>query len=127
MSHHKAPTAFKTTHVHSQFGRPSVGTLAWRTLHLYPGDDPTAMIPRIPRAHTHGAFLHHPHPDHLCACEWDDTWRMVWAPANEPRALPVTALRHPAALTTAVSIPNPDRGAPAFWAARRTEIGRAHV
>lgn len=89
----------------------------WRNLHLYPGDDPAELIPRIPRAvHTHGVFLRHPHPDHGCACEWDDTWRMVWAPADEPGAVPVTALRHPAALAKAAGIPNPDEGTPATWA-----------
>lgn len=36
---------------------------SWRNLHLYPGDDPSVLIPRIPRAvHTHGVFLRHPHP-----------------------------------------------------------------
>ncbi|MGW7821923.1 hypothetical protein ACWGLF_28235 [Streptomyces puniciscabiei] len=35
----------------------------WRNLHLYPGDDPAVLIPRIPRAVlTHGVFLNHPHP-----------------------------------------------------------------
>ncbi|MFJ9551782.1 hypothetical protein [Streptomyces erythrochromogenes] len=57
----------------------------WRNLHLYPGDDPSVLISLIPRAvHTHGVFLRHPHPDHGCGCEWDDTWRMVWVPATEP-------------------------------------------
>lgn len=89
----------------------------WRNLHLYPGDDPSVLIPRIPRAvHTHGVFLRHPHPDHGCACEWDDTWRMLWA-ADEPGAVPITALRHPAAVVAAADIPNPDEGAPASWAA----------
>ncbi|WEH31944.1 hypothetical protein PZB75_30380 [Streptomyces sp. AM 4-1-1] len=90
----------------------------WRNLHLYPGDDPSELIPRIPRAvQTWGVFLHHPHADHRCACEWDDTWRVVWAPATEPGVVPITALRHPAAPATAASIPNPDEGAPATWAA----------
>ncbi|CAM5661987.1 hypothetical protein [Streptomyces canarius] len=32
-------------------------THGWRNLHLYPGDDPAVLIPRIPRAvHTHGVF-----------------------------------------------------------------------
>ncbi|MEU3064135.1 hypothetical protein [Streptomyces subrutilus] len=90
----------------------------WRNLHLYPGDDPAVLIPRIPRAvHTHGVFLRHPHPDHEgCGCEWDDTWRMVWVPASEPGAVPITALRHPAATVKAASIPNPDEDAPATWA-----------
>ncbi len=88
----------------------------WRNLHLYPGDDPAALIPRIPRAVlTYGVFLRHPHPhpDHGCGCEWDETWRMVWAPADAPGAVPITAMRHPAAAVTAASIPNPDEGAPA--------------
>ncbi|MGV4986743.1 hypothetical protein ACVB8X_12950 [Streptomyces sp. NRAIS4] len=41
---------------------------------------------------------------------------MVWAPSTEPGAVPVTAMRHPAAPTTAAGIPNPDKGAPATWA-----------
>ncbi|MFI1568382.1 hypothetical protein ACH4ZX_36090 [Streptomyces sp. NPDC020490] len=92
-------------------------THGWRNLHLYPGDDPSVLIPRIPRAvHTHGVFLRHPHQDHGCGCEWDDTWRMVWAPATEPGTIPITALRHPAAPVTAAGIPDPDAGAPATWA-----------
>ncbi|MFG2630003.1 hypothetical protein [Streptomyces sp. NPDC048473] len=39
------------------------------------------------------------------------------APADEPGAVPIAALRHPAALATAAGIPNPDEGAPATWAA----------
>jgi hypothetical protein len=36
----------------------------WRSLHLYPGDDPAVLIHRIPRAvHTHVVFLRHPHPE----------------------------------------------------------------
>ncbi|MFD7532261.1 hypothetical protein ACFV8E_32480 [Streptomyces sp. NPDC059849] len=90
----------------------------WRNLHLYPGDDPAVLIPRIPRAvTTWGVFLRHPHDDHGCGCEWDGTWRMIWSPSTEPGAIPITALRHPAALVTAASIPNPDEGAPATWAA----------
>lgn len=90
----------------------------WRPLHLYPGDDPSVLIPRIPRAvHTHGVFLRHPHPDHPCGCEWEDTWRLVWAPETEPGAVPITAMRHPAAPGTAASLPSPDHGAvPATWA-----------
>ena len=91
----------------------------WRSFHLYPGDDPAVLIHRIPRAvHTHAVFLRHPHPDHPCGCEWEGTWRMIWAPPTEPGAVPVTAMRHPAAPATATSIPNPDEeGAPATWAA----------
>ncbi|MGW2689503.1 hypothetical protein ACWC6I_40880 [Streptomyces sp. NPDC001414] len=90
----------------------------WRSLHLYPGDDPSVLIPRIPRAVlTWGVFLRHPHPDHACGSEWDDTWRMVWASSTEPGAAPVTAMRHPAAVVTAAGIPNPDTGVPATWAA----------
>jgi hypothetical protein len=90
---------------------------SWRNLHLYPGDDPSVLIHRIPRAvHTHGVFLRHPHPDHPCGCEWEDTWRLVWAPPTEPGAVPITAMRHPAAPATATGLPDPDQGAPATWA-----------
>ncbi|WP_302851327.1 hypothetical protein [Streptomyces lunaelactis] len=41
---------------------------------------------------------------------------MVWAPPTEPGAIPVTAMRHPAALSTAVAIPNLDHGAAPTWA-----------
>ncbi|MFD9515041.1 hypothetical protein [Streptomyces mirabilis] len=89
----------------------------WRTLHLYPGDDPAELIPRIPRAvHTHGVFLRHPHPDHPCSCEWEGTWRMVWAPPTEAGAVPVTVMRHPAVPSSAAT-PTPDHGAvPPTWA-----------
>jgi hypothetical protein len=40
---------------------------------------------------------------------------MLWAPATEPGAVPITVMRHPAA--PAAGIPNPDEGAPANWAA----------
>ncbi|MFZ3492316.1 hypothetical protein ACODT5_03585 [Streptomyces sp. 5.8] len=76
----------------------------WRNLHLYPGDDSAELIPRIPRAvHTHAVILSHPHPDHpcACACEWENTWRLVYAPPTEPGAIPITVMRHPAAQTTA--------------------------
>ncbi|MEU8949646.1 hypothetical protein [Streptomyces sp. NPDC048489] len=89
----------------------------WRNLHLYPGDDPAILIPRIPRAvHTHGVFLRHSHPDG-CACEWDGAWRMVWASAADPGAIPITAMRHPSAAVTAADIPDPDRDKLATWAA----------
>ncbi|MFE7077261.1 hypothetical protein ACFU96_44970 [Streptomyces sp. NPDC057620] len=92
----------------------------WRDLHLYPGDDPLVLIPRIPRAvHTHGVFLRHahPYPDRPCGCEGEGTWRMAWASATEPDATPVTAMRHPAAPAAAAGIPNPDDDATAIWAA----------
>ncbi|WP_247698278.1 hypothetical protein [Streptomyces sp. RK75] len=82
----------------------------WRNLHHYPGDDPPGFIPRLPRAVlTYGVFLRHPHPDYECGCEWDDTWRMVWAPPTEPGAVPITA-------PAPAGIPDPDHGAPATWA-----------
>ncbi|MGW4600586.1 hypothetical protein ACWEOA_35710, partial [Streptomyces sp. NPDC004457] len=56
------------------------------------------------------------HPDHPCDCEWDGTWRVVWAPPTEPGAIPITAMRHPAAPAAGASVPNPDEGAPATWA-----------
>ncbi len=35
----------------------------WRNRHLYPGDDPSELIPRIPSAVlTFGVFIRHPHP-----------------------------------------------------------------
>ncbi|GHB78673.1 hypothetical protein GCM10010377_80930 [Streptomyces viridiviolaceus] len=81
----------------------------WRSFPLAPGDDPSVLIHRIPRAvHAHGVFLRHPH---------DDTWRMVWAPPTELGAVPITALRHPAAPATAADFPNPDHDALATWAA----------
>ncbi|WP_086796501.1 hypothetical protein [Streptomyces caniscabiei] len=90
----------------------------WRSLHLYPGDDPAEVIPRIPRAvHTHAVILRHPHPEHPCGCEWENTWRLIYAPATEPGAIPITVMRHPAARSTASAIPSPDHGAvPATWA-----------
>ncbi|MFF3967931.1 hypothetical protein ACFYZI_41050 [Streptomyces griseorubiginosus] len=89
----------------------------WRNLHLYSGDDPAVLIHRIPRAvHTHAVFLRHPHPDHPCGYEWEDTWRLIWAPPTEPGAVRITAMRHPAAPATATSLPNPDRGVSAVWA-----------
>jgi len=90
----------------------------WRTLHLYPGDDPAELIPRIPRAvHTHAVLLRHPHPDHPCGCEWEKTWRLIYAPPTEPGAIPITVMRHPAALSTAAAIPVPEYGpVPATWA-----------
>lgn len=82
----------------------------WRNLHLYPGDGQTDRIPRIPRAVlTDAVFLRHPHPDHPCGCEWEDTWRLVWVPPTEPGAVPITAMRHPATATTA-GLPSPDHG-----------------
>jgi hypothetical protein len=90
----------------------------WRNLHSYPGDDQPDLIPRLPRAVlTHAAFLRHPHPGHDCGCEWNDTWRMVWAHSTDPGAVPITAMRHPAAPAAAAGVPNPDQGEPAIWAA----------
>ncbi len=42
---------------------------------------------------------------------------MVWAQATEPGAVPITAMRHPAASVTAAGIPDPEHDAPAAWAA----------
>ncbi|MFB9608606.1 hypothetical protein ACFFTQ_37205 [Streptomyces roseofulvus] len=81
---------------------------AWTRWCLYPGDNADDVIPRIPRAaHAH-ATIH---------CRPDDTWHLAWARPDEPGAVPVTAMRHPAALATAASIPDPD-GDPqaAVWA-----------
>ncbi|MGP3777068.1 hypothetical protein ACTWJ8_40170 (plasmid) [Streptomyces sp. SDT5-1] len=93
----------------------------WRTLHLYPGDDPAVRIARPARAvHAHGVFLRHPHPDHPCGCEWDDSWRMVYAPRAELGAVPVTVMRHPAAAASDIRIPNPEDDADVTWAERPT-------
>ncbi|MFJ9026502.1 hypothetical protein ACIRPU_42145 [Streptomyces sp. NPDC102259] len=93
----------------------------WRTLHLYPGDDPSEVIPRIPRAvHTHGVFLRHQHPDTPCGCEWEGTWRLLWATGSEPGAIPITAMRHPAAPVTASGLPDPDQGTATWATSERT-------
>lgn len=42
--------------------------------------------------------------------------RLFPSPPTEPGAVPVTAMRHPAALATAAGLPDPDQGAPATWA-----------
>ncbi|MFD3547060.1 hypothetical protein ACFWUW_15875 [Streptomyces sp. NPDC058655] len=56
----------------------------------------------------------HPHPDHPCACEWENTWRLVYAP---PGATPTTVVRHPAAQAGATAIPSPDESpVPTAWA-----------
>ncbi|MGW4779930.1 hypothetical protein ACWEPA_25115 [Streptomyces filamentosus] len=80
---------------------------AWTRWCLYPGDDPAEVIPRIPRAvHAHATIYCHP----------DDTWHLAWARPDEPGAVSVTAMRHPAAPATVVAVPDPDHGAPATWA-----------
>ncbi|MGW0836551.1 hypothetical protein [Streptomyces prunicolor] len=91
----------------------------WRSLHEYPSDDPSDLIPRIPRAVlAHGVFLRHPHPDHPCGCEWEGAWRVVWVPPTTPGAVPITAMRHPLAPASAAGLPDPDRYVvPATWAA----------
>ncbi|MFF9497202.1 hypothetical protein [Streptomyces flaveolus] len=80
----------------------------WTRWCLYPGDDPDEAIPRIPRAvHTHATMHCHP----------DGTWHLTWTRPTDPGALPVTAMRHPAAPATAAAVPNPDRGPrAAVWA-----------
>lgn len=89
----------------------------WRALHSYPGDDPTEIIHRIPRAvRTYGVFLRHSQLDDPCGCEWEGSWRIVWAPSTEPGAIPVTAMRHPAAPVTATGIPDPDHDSVSTWA-----------
>ncbi|WP_369384066.1 hypothetical protein [Streptomyces sp. cg36] len=91
-------------------------THGWRNLHLYLGDGPSVLIPRFPRAVlTYGIFLRHPHPHHGCGCEWGCAWRMIWAPAAESGAVPVTVMRHPVALATGVVIPDPDGSSAAVW------------
>lgn len=55
--------------------------------------DPTARTPLPERRWA--VFLRHPHPDHPCGCEWEDTWRLVYVDANEPGAVAVTVMRRP--------------------------------
>ena len=43
-------------------------------------------------------------------------WLRCETTAMEPGAIPITAMRHPAAPAAAASVPNPDEGAPATWA-----------
>lgn len=90
----------------------------WRHLHRYPGDDPGEATGRLPRAvHTHAVYLRHPHPDHPCGCEWENTWRLIYASPAEPGAVPVTVMRHPASRPADTAIPTPDHGpVPASWA-----------
>lgn len=65
----------------------------------------------------HAVILSHPHPDHPCGCEWENTWRLIYAPPTEPGAIPITVMRHPAAQATAADMPSPDHGSvPATWA-----------
>ncbi|MFC7796220.1 hypothetical protein [Streptomyces cinereoruber] len=63
---------------------------AWRCWCLYPGDDPDETIPRAVHTHT------------------DDTWRLAWARPGEPGAVPVAAMRHPAAPAAAAAVPDRD-------------------
>ncbi|MFE0776787.1 hypothetical protein [Streptomyces sp. NPDC058861] len=72
---------------------------AWTRWCLYPGDDPDETIPRIPRAvHAHATIHCHP----------DDTWHLAWVQPDEPGAVPVTVMRHPAAPAAASCLPDPD-------------------
>lgn len=79
-----------------------------------PGISPTdtaSLSPALLRAvHTHALFIRHPHPDHACGCEWDGQWRLVYAPPTEPGAVPVTALRNPAAQPDGTEVPFPGHG-----------------
>ncbi|MFJ4585071.1 hypothetical protein [Streptomyces echinatus] len=88
----------------------------WRNLHLYPGDTPAALIPRIPRAVlTHGVVTRTP----TTAVDASGTRRggMVWAPSTEPGAVQSTAAASPPPQGSAAGIPDPNCGAPATWAA----------
>ena len=86
--------------------------------HLYSTTEPETsrtdaapLTPALSRAvHTHAVFIRHPHPDHPCGCEWDGQWRLVYAPPTEPGAVPVTALRNPAAHPADDGVPFPDHG-----------------
>jgi hypothetical protein len=74
-------------------------TWGWIDLYSYPHEEPPATASRtLPPIEQHAVFIRHPHPDRPCGCEWDDTWRMVDVEAGEPGAVPVTVIRHPAAV-----------------------------
>ncbi|MDV5143235.1 hypothetical protein R1T08_02650 [Streptomyces sp. SBC-4] len=91
-------------------------THGWSRWHLYPGDDPDEAIPRIPRAvHAHAAIHCHP----------DDTWHLSWVQPTESGALPVTAMRHPAAPTTAAAVPDPTKARPPTGPVERTNTEKA--
>ncbi|MCZ0983789.1 hypothetical protein O1L60_44290 [Streptomyces diastatochromogenes] len=101
LGHHRWATTIHAAALYMQRGH------AWTRWCLYPGDDPDEAIPRIPRAiHTHAAIHCHP----------DDTWNLAWARPGEPGAIPVTAMRHPAAQAVAAAVPDPDRDDRAAWA-----------
>ncbi|MFE7517115.1 hypothetical protein ACFU8I_38690 [Streptomyces sp. NPDC057540] len=102
LGHHRWATTIHATALYMQ------RVHAWTRWCLYPGDDPDEVIPRIPRAvHAHATIHCHP----------TGTWHLAWARRDEPGAVPVTAMRHPAALATAASIPDPDRDPQAaVWA-----------
>ncbi|WP_327301913.1 hypothetical protein [Streptomyces goshikiensis] len=102
---------------HAQHIAVRVGQFVERA-RLQPGNDPSVLVSLIPRAvHTRGVFLRHPHAEHGCGCEWDDTWRLLYAPPTEPGAIPITVMRHPVAQVAAAAIPSPDNGSvPATWA-----------
>ncbi|MEV5242610.1 hypothetical protein AB0K89_26410 [Streptomyces cinnamoneus] len=53
----------------------------------------------------------------IVTSNWENTWRLVYAPPTEPGAIPITVMLHPAAYAAAAAIPSPDHGTlPATWA-----------
>ncbi|GGV19831.1 hypothetical protein GCM10010275_71870 [Streptomyces litmocidini] len=82
----------------------------WTHWCLYPGDDPHEAIPRIPRAvHAHATLRSLP----------GGAWSLAWAKPAAVGAVPVTAIRHQAAPTASVAVPDPDPdrdGRAAAWA-----------
>ncbi|MDV9188208.1 hypothetical protein R6L23_08260 [Streptomyces sp. SR27] len=100
--HHRWATAIHAAALYMQ------RVHAWTRWCLYLGDDPDDVIPRIPRAvHAH-ATIH---------CHSDETWHLAWARPDEPGAIPVTAMWHPAALAATGAMPDPDQDPKgALWA-----------
>lgn len=69
----------------------------WHDLHSRPGEEPSTNPGRTPLPQSrHAVFLRHPNPDQPCGCEWDGTWRLVYVDGDEPGAVAVTVMRHPA-------------------------------
>ncbi|MGW0335493.1 hypothetical protein ACWD0J_27085 [Streptomyces sp. NPDC003011] len=108
--HLQPPAAFIALghHPWMAVGEAATDYLEHRNGTTGPGTNRTTRLLRA--VHTHAVFIRHPHPDHPCGCEWEGTWRLVYAPPTEPGAVPVTALRHPAARPADADIPFPGHG-----------------
>ncbi|MEU5476769.1 hypothetical protein [Streptomyces mirabilis] len=108
--HLQPPTVFIALGHHPWMAVSEAATDYLENLHgtAGPGSNGTTRLLRA--VHTHAVFIRHPHPDHPCGCEWDGTWRLAYAPPTEPGAVPVTALRHPAARPGDADLPFPGHG-----------------